>query len=62
MQYEEENRKRKESYRLYFQPNLNSPNSFKFLNRRYYRKHNGIAQFYYEHVSQRCVEAKSTEI
>jgi hypothetical protein len=25
----------------------------------YYRKHNGIAQFYYEHVSQRCGESKS---
>jgi hypothetical protein len=25
----------------------------------YYRKHNGIAQFYYEHDSQRCGEAKS---
>jgi len=27
--------------------------------RLYYRKHNGIAHFYYEHVSQRCAEAKS---
>jgi hypothetical protein len=26
----------------------------------YYRKHNANAQFYYEHVSQRCGEAKST--
>jgi hypothetical protein len=30
--------------------------------RLYYRKHNGIAQFYYEHVSQRCGEAKSSPI
>jgi len=29
--------------------------------RLYYRK-NGIAQFYYEHVSQRCGEAKSISI
>jgi hypothetical protein len=41
---------------------LNSPNSFKFHNRLYYRKHNGIAQFYYEHVSQRHGEAKSITI
>jgi len=27
-----------------------------------YRKHNGIAQFYNEHVSQRCGEAKSISI
>jgi hypothetical protein len=27
--------------------------------RLYYRKHNEITQFYYEHVSQRCGEAKS---
>jgi hypothetical protein len=26
--------------------------------RLYYRKHNGIAPFYYEHVSQRCGETK----
>jgi hypothetical protein len=42
--------------------NLNSPNSFKLHNRLYYRKHNGIAQLYYEHVSQRCEEAKSISI
>jgi hypothetical protein len=24
--------------------------------RPFYRKHNGLAQFYYEHVSQRCGE------
>jgi len=31
--------------------------------RRCYQKHNGIAQFYYyEHVSQSCVEAKSISI
>jgi len=27
--------------------------------RLHYRKHNGITQLYYEHVSQRCGEAKS---
>jgi hypothetical protein len=27
--------------------------------RLYYRKHDGIAQSYYEHVSERCEEAKS---
>jgi hypothetical protein len=27
--------------------------------RLYYRKHNKITQYYYEHVSQRCEEAKS---
>jgi hypothetical protein len=42
--------------------NPNSPDYFKLHNRLYYRKHNGIAQFYYEHVSQRCVEAKSVSI
>jgi len=31
--------------------NLNSPNSFKLLNRLHYRKQKWIAQFYYEHVS-----------
>jgi hypothetical protein len=30
--------------------------------RQYYRKPNGIAQFYYEHVSQRCGEAESISI
>jgi hypothetical protein len=39
--------------------NLNSPNSFKLHNRLYYRKHNGIEHFYYEHVSQRGGEVKS---
>jgi hypothetical protein len=42
--------------------NLNSPNSFKFHNRFHYRKHNGIAQFYYENVSQRCREEESISI
>jgi hypothetical protein len=28
----------------------------------YYRKHYGITQFYYEHVSQPCGEAKSISI
>jgi hypothetical protein len=28
----------------------------------YYRKYNGITQFYYEHVSQRCGEAKHISI
>jgi hypothetical protein len=31
-------------------------------NRLYYRKHDGIAQFYYEQVSLRCGEAKSISI
>jgi hypothetical protein len=47
---------------LYFQPNLKAPNSFKLHNRLHYRKYNGIAQFYYEHVSQRCGEAESKSI
>jgi len=28
----------------------------------YYRKHNGIAQFYSEHASQRCGEAEYISI
>jgi hypothetical protein len=44
------------------QPNLNSPNSFQLHRRLYYRKHNGISQFYYEHVSQRCGGATSIPI
>jgi len=30
--------------------------------RLYYRKHNGITHFYYEHVSQRCGEVKYISI
>jgi len=37
-------------------------NFFKLHNRLYYRKQNGIAQFKYEHVSQRCGEAKCKSI
>jgi hypothetical protein len=42
--------------------NLNSPNSFKLHKRLYHRKHNGIAHFYYHHVSQRSEEAKYISI
>jgi hypothetical protein len=37
-------------------------NSFKSHNRLYYRKHNGIAHFYYEYVSQPYAKAKSVWI
>jgi hypothetical protein len=41
---------------------LNSPISLKLHNRLYYRKHNGIAQFYYKDVSKRCGEASRISI
>jgi len=34
----------------------------RWKDRMYYRKNDGIAQFYNEHVSQCCVEAKSISI
>jgi hypothetical protein len=37
---------------LPYWPNIISPNFLKFHERLHYREHNGIAQFYYEHVLQ----------